>query len=138
MGKTAGEKASEFVGTVLGVVVMGAIFLGGGWIIGFRPIEWVMDFTSTVTATDAPTPRPAYVGNPIPVDDQPVDPPPPPQPELWSCGWDPTMNENWHDDILCTRGFERDRPLLLTDWDFVTYDDMMAAGADYEGWLNNR
>lgn len=48
------------------------------------------------------------------------------------------MNENWHDDVLCTRGYEYDRPILLADWGFVTQDDMMAAAADYEAWLNSQ
>lgn len=56
----------------------------------------------------------------------------------WSCGWDPTMNENWHDDVLCVKGSERLRPELLPDWDFVTQEDMMAEAARYEAYLNSQ
>lgn len=53
----------------------------------------------------------------------------------WDCFYDPTMNENWHDDVICRRGTESFRPLLLED-QFVTADDMTAAGEAYEAELN--
>jgi hypothetical protein len=54
----------------------------------------------------------------------------------WSCFWEPTMNDDWHDDVLCARGLETIRPTLLPDQSFVTEADMMAAAAEYEATLN--
>lgn len=70
------------------------------------------------------------------VEEAPVDAPP--VSTSWSCGWSPTMNENWHDDVLCVRGGESVRPSLLADWDFVTQQDMMTAAADFETYLNSK
>lgn len=55
----------------------------------------------------------------------------------WSCFYDPTMNENWHDDVRCTNGAKSYRPILLADRGFVTEEDMRAAGQDYENHLNS-
>jgi len=53
----------------------------------------------------------------------------------WDCYYDPTMNENWHDDVICRRGTEAFRPILL-EGQFVTEADMVAAGDAYEAELN--
>lgn len=55
----------------------------------------------------------------------------------WSCFYDPTMNNNWHDDVRCTDGPNSYRPILLADRGFVTEEDMRAAGQDYENHLNS-
>lgn len=55
----------------------------------------------------------------------------------WSCFYDPTMNENWHDDVRCTNGAKSYRPILLADWGFVTEEDMRAAGQEHENYLNS-
>ncbi|MGB3911714.1 MAG: hypothetical protein WBL06_14695 [Pseudolysinimonas sp.] len=55
----------------------------------------------------------------------------------WSCFWEPTMNDDWHDDVLCARGLETIRPTLLPDQSFVTEDEMMVAAAEYEATLND-
>lgn len=55
----------------------------------------------------------------------------------WSCFYDPTMNNNWHDDVRCTNGAKSYRPILLADRGFVTEEDMRAAGQDYESYLNS-
>ncbi|MFF2244276.1 hypothetical protein ACFVTM_08875 [Arthrobacter sp. NPDC058130] len=55
----------------------------------------------------------------------------------WSCFYDPTMNENWHDDVRCTNGPKSYRPILLADQGFVTEEDMRAAGQDHENYLNS-
>lgn len=55
----------------------------------------------------------------------------------WSCFYDPTMNENWHDDVRCTNGPKSYRPILLADRGFVTEEDMRAAGQDHENHLNS-
>jgi hypothetical protein len=54
----------------------------------------------------------------------------------WSCWYDPTMNENWHDDVICTDGPTSHRPTLLPG-EFVTESDMRAAAAEYEAYLNS-
>lgn len=54
----------------------------------------------------------------------------------WQCYWDPTINDDWHDDVLCARGLESDRPILLADQEFVTEAEMMAAAAEYQATLN--
>ena len=55
----------------------------------------------------------------------------------WDCFWEPTINDDWHDDVLCVQGLESKRPILLKDRDFVTEDDMRAAAAEYEAKLND-
>lgn len=70
----------------------------------------------------------------------PYDDPEPTDDEInetmaWDCFYDPTMNDNWHDDVLCRRGTESHRPILL-DGQFVTEMDMIAAGEAYEAELN--
>ncbi len=54
----------------------------------------------------------------------------------WDCYYDPTINDDWHDDVLCRRGFESIRPVLLPDSGFVTESEMIAAGDAYELQLN--
>lgn len=54
----------------------------------------------------------------------------------WSCWYDPTINENWHDDVFCTNGPTNHRPTLLPG-QFVTEADMRAAGSEYEAYLNS-
>lgn len=65
---------------------------------------------------DIPSPEPVHTG--------------------WSCYYDETFNYDWHDDVICSDGYESHRPYLL-DWlDYVTYDDIMVAAAEYEASLN--
>ncbi|WP_157581910.1 hypothetical protein [Phycicoccus sp. Soil803] len=58
-------------------------------------------------------------------------------PATWVCSYDPTMNNDWHDDVLCTDGVSRDRPYLLPDDSFVTDDELMREAARYEDYLNS-
>lgn len=60
--------------------------------------------------------------------EEPVD-------EEWSCWYDPTMNENWHDDVICTDGPTSHRPTLLPGA-FVTEEDMLLEASRYEAYLN--
>ncbi|MFP3466040.1 hypothetical protein [Leifsonia sp. SIMBA_070] len=46
------------------------------------------------------------------------------------------MNRDWHDDVLCTRGAESVRPVLLPDSPHVTEEEMRQAGHEYEATLN--
>ncbi|WP_374947650.1 hypothetical protein [Agreia sp.] len=60
-----------------------------------------------------------------------------PQPEIiWSCDYSPTMNEDWHDDVLCIRGGDQDRPYLREGDDFITEDEIMESAREYENALN--
>ena len=61
---------------------------------------------------------------------------PTPDSKEWSCGWAPTMNENWHDDVLCSNGLNSMRPTLLPNQGFVTKVEMMQAARQYEIGLN--
>jgi hypothetical protein len=54
----------------------------------------------------------------------------------WDCSYEPSINDNWHDDVLCTNGIESFRPNLLPDSGFVTEEEMTAAGQAYEVELN--
>lgn len=54
----------------------------------------------------------------------------------WHCSYEPTMNDDWHDDVLCSNGGQFDRP-YLREWDsFVTYDEIMESAREYESQLN--
>ena len=54
----------------------------------------------------------------------------------WDCFYDPSINENWHDDVVCHNGVDSFRPILLPDSGFVTEDEMSVAGDGYERELN--
>ncbi|PPL19215.1 hypothetical protein GY24_07080 [Microterricola pindariensis] len=54
----------------------------------------------------------------------------------WRCFWDPTMNDDWHDDYQCSDGVNYDRPYLIPDDSFVERWELDAAAADYEAILN--
>lgn len=64
------------------------------------------------------------------------DPPARTVEDVWSCEYTPTINNNWHDDVLCSRGLEQLRPILLPNQNFVTEAEMRSAAADYESKLN--
>ncbi|GAA4374918.1 hypothetical protein [Agromyces bauzanensis] len=57
-------------------------------------------------------------------------------PSGWRCYWDPTMNDDWHDDYQCTNGVDYDRPYLIPDDSFVEGWEIDAAAAEYEASLN--
>jgi hypothetical protein len=93
---------------------------------------WRLVFESSSSANSTPT----YGGPQSVEDDEPSDA------EIrdamatsWSCFYDPTINDNWHDDVRCTNGVESHRPILL-EGQFVTEADMTAAAAVYEAELN--
>ena len=54
----------------------------------------------------------------------------------WSCYYDPSINNDWHDDVVCRNSFESFRPILLPELGFVTESEMIAAGEAYEVELN--
>lgn len=54
----------------------------------------------------------------------------------WRCYWDPTINNDWHDDYMCTNGATYDRPYLLPGDSFVEGWEIDAAADEYEDNLN--
>ncbi|WP_199422906.1 hypothetical protein [Actinotalea solisilvae] len=84
---------------------------------------------------DASTPTPRLFGaDPAqPVAEVPLETPPP---AVWSCFYDPTMDYDWHNDVLCSDGVNVDRPYLLAEDSFVTEAEMADAAAAYEDLLN--
>ena len=56
----------------------------------------------------------------------------------WVCVYDPTMNRNWHDDVLCSKGDDSVRPTLRPKDRFVTKAEIMRAARAYEKKLNAR
>lgn len=54
----------------------------------------------------------------------------------WVCSYDPTMNHDWHDDVVCESGGAVDRPYLREWDDFVTEEELMQSAAEYEAELN--
>lgn len=55
----------------------------------------------------------------------------------WTCVYDPTMNRNWHDDVLCSNGSDTERPSLREGDDFITKAEIMESAAEYEAELNS-
>ena len=57
---------------------------------------------------------------------------------VWRCEYEPTFNEDWHDDAVCSNGVEQQRP-YLRKWDsFVTEAELMDSAREYEQQLNGR
>ena len=56
--------------------------------------------------------------------------------QSWSCGYAPTMNNDWHDDVLCTDGVSEHRPYLRPRDSFITGAELQRAAARYEAQLN--
>ncbi|WP_251149774.1 hypothetical protein [Cellulosimicrobium sp. Marseille-Q4280] len=56
----------------------------------------------------------------------------------WSCGYSPTFNDDWHDDVLCTNGTEDVRPYLREWDDYVTEEEVMDSAREYEQQLNSQ
>lgn len=54
----------------------------------------------------------------------------------WSCTLSVTYNEDWHDDVLCRKGNEVQRP-YLREWDgFVEEWEILESAHEYEAQLN--
>lgn len=47
------------------------------------------------------------------------------------------MNNDWHDDYICTNGASYDRPYLLPDDSFVEQWEIDKAAVAYEAGLNS-
>ena len=128
MTKSTGRKAAGALLQIVGVIGAVAAIFGFLWVLGwFQPFGLGRGLGGGDVQDDARPPREAVEveqTGPIPAD------------EHWSCAYDPTMNDDWHDDILCSRDAEQIRPSLLPDSSFVGYADIMQAARDYETTLN--
>lgn len=69
-------------------------------------------------------------------DVDPAAPAPAPAVPIWTCRYEPTMDDDWHNDVLCGNGAEEQRPYLLEGDDFITEDEIMQAAREYEVVLN--
>jgi hypothetical protein len=77
------------------------------------------------------------------VEDDYVEPDPPEPPAeyqqdaaTWSCTLSVTYNEDWHDDILCRKGDEVQRPYLREWDDFVEEWEILESAREFEAQLN--
>lgn len=84
-----------------------------------RAVEWARQ--DGLCAMSVPTRRPL-----------------PPPTVTWSCGYSPTYNRDWHDDIVCSNGAEQTRPYLRGWDDFVTESEIMESAREYELELNSQ
>jgi len=121
-----GSVIIELVTAVGGVAAVGATL----WVFMIGPL-W-----KASTTHYAPDPSPIQE-----VEDTPRPAPPdladlPAAPGLWTCDYAPTMNYDWHDDVLCTNGTDQERPYLLSDDSYVTQGELMNAATEYESRLN--
>jgi hypothetical protein len=57
-------------------------------------------------------------------------------PKRWTCTYAPTMNDNWHDDVVCANGVKEGRPYLRAGDNFITPEEMKESARDYEDQLN--
>ncbi|NYE36597.1 hypothetical protein F4692_001730 [Nocardioides cavernae] len=45
----------------------------------------------------------------------------------WTCWWSPTMDDNWHNDALCSDGVRKVRPHLRPADSFITRAELMSS-----------
>ena len=45
----------------------------------------------------------------------------------WKCWWAPTMDDNWHNDALCSNGVRTARPYLRPADSYITRDELMSS-----------
>ena len=61
----------------------------------------------------------------------------PPAADEWRCSWDATMDDDWHNDYVCTNGVDFDRPYLIPGDSFVERWEIEEAATAYELQLNS-
>lgn len=52
-------------------------------------------------------------------------------PSEWTCDYEPTFDDDWHNDALCTNGTASVRPYLRADDDFVEKSELMESAAEW-------
>ncbi len=45
----------------------------------------------------------------------------------WTCWWAPTMDDNWHNDALCSNGVRKVRHYLRPADSYITRDELMSS-----------
>ena len=45
----------------------------------------------------------------------------------WTCWWAPTMDDNWHNDALCSNGVRTVRPYRRPADSYITRDELMSS-----------
>jgi hypothetical protein len=89
---------------------------------------------STPSAEDPYPPSPPSEPSTEEPDSEPL-----PEPVArWTCEYEPTMNYDWHDDVVCSNGEDSKRPYLRKWDDFVTRAEIMDSARKYENKLNRR
>jgi hypothetical protein len=121
------RKALSELGVLVAAVVMMSPIAAVAWFVVIEPMIGgagsLEDDYSQPARIDVR--RPTSKPNPAPV-------------QSWTCDYHPTMNGDWHDDILCSNGLSTRRPYLLGDDPFVTHAELMQAADRHEVALNGR
>jgi hypothetical protein len=126
MANTVGAKVGGFLAQLIAILCVAAGLFLFFWFLGwFQVFGLAGGIQGEVDGNEAPV-REAV--EPAPSATVPDDP-------RWSCVYVVTYNNNWHDDVQCTRGVEQFRPDLLPN-QFVTPDDMNRAAVEFEAALN--
>lgn len=129
------SRASSALGTlVVGLLVLGVLWFAL-WATNHPIAQIVVAYYTGIISGKASGNEPTVIDSPVqfaPLEQEPSEAT---GQALWDCFYEPTINDNWHDDVLCTNGAESERPILLPG-EFVTQSDMEIAGAEYEATLN--
>jgi hypothetical protein len=56
---------------------------------------------------------------------------------VWSCSYDPTYDQNWHNDVVCTDGNNSTRPVVRPDDSYITPSEALRFAREYENALNS-
>ncbi len=56
--------------------------------------------------------------------------------QTWVCAYSVTYDYDWHNDVLCSNGSDRQRPYLRSGDAFVTQSELMQTAQAYEEKLN--
>lgn len=129
-----GPDWGEFIGTLFACAIGAAVVGGVLWITMIGPMVDAYRYSP-------PSPGPGYYDDSDPTpdlsDQYPNGDDDYDMPAMWVCSYDVTLNDDYHDDVLCTDGVSSDRPYLLPDDSFITHDEIMREAARYEYALNS-
>ncbi|WP_193597250.1 hypothetical protein [Microbacterium sp. YJN-G] len=120
------RRGSTVAERIIGLLVVGAVTFGV-WTYNGQP-DLIAMFASHITSpAKALTKQTPSVSTSAPPTDAS---------RTWTCVWDPTVNDNWHDDVECFDGSIRFRPELLTEIERVSETQIRTAAQEYEDYLN--
>ena len=63
---------------------------------------------------------------------------PSPAAGAWKCWWAPTMDQNWHNDALCSNGASQVRPYLRPADTYITRAELMSSAQAWARARNRR